>query len=504
VTYLLFALLQGGVVVAQADLLSRALAGDALLAPLVLVVLCRAALRFGQGTVFGRTAARRKRQARERLIRRGADVTLVGRGLDALDPYYTGYLPQRYAAAVVPLVVLARLAVADWASALVIAVTLPLIPVFGALVGAQTKKATARQWGLLHRLGGHFLDVVAGLPTLRAYGRDAAQAEVVAAMADGHRRATVRTLRIAFLSSFVLEIVATLSVALVAVPAGLRLLDGSLGLRTALLVLLLAPEAYLPLRLLGTRFHAAAEGRAVLEEVDAALAVPVKVSPGLVPDGPGRIVVEDLVVRYADDRAPALDGFSLTVAPGERVALTGPSGAGKSTLLAAVLGFVDVEAGRITVDGVDLADLGLAAWRTRVAYVPQRPHLFAGTVADNIRLGRPDASDADVRRAADAALAHDFVAALPDGYDTLLGERGLGLSAGQRQRLAIARAYLTDAPIVALDEPTARLDVRSEALVAEAAARLLDGRTALLVAHRPALLTLADRVVHLTPREAAA
>jgi thiol reductant ABC exporter CydD subunit len=496
VTYVLLALAQGLLVVGQADLLSRVLSGSSLLLPLVVVVAGRAALTFGQGTVFGWTAARRKRVLRRRLLERGADVTLLGRGLDALDPYYAGYLPQRYAAALVPVAVLLRLAVADWPSALVIAVTLPLIPVFGALVGRHTKQATERQWGQLHRLGGHFLDVVAGLPTLRAYGRDAAQTSVVRAMADGHRRATMRTLRIAFLSSFVLEIVATLSVALVAVPAGLRLLSGSLDLRVALLVLLLAPEAYLPLRLLGTRFHAAAEGRAVLDQIPSA----PEPSGSLRPVA-GRLEVAEIVVRYEGERPAALEGFSLTVEPGERVALTGPSGAGKSTLLRAVLGFTPTEAGRILVDGTDLSELDLAAWRRQVAYVPQRPHLFAGTVADNIRLGRPDATDAEVRRAAEAAAADEFIASLPGGYRTELGERGLGLSTGQRQRLAIARAYLMDAPIVVLDEPTARLDLRSEALVAEAAARLLAGRTALLVAHRPALLSLADRVVHLAPRE---
>ncbi|GAA4617614.1 thiol reductant ABC exporter subunit CydD [Actinoallomurus liliacearum] len=551
--YILFALAQGVLVAAQADLLSRVLAGSATLLPLAVVVAGRAVLLAGQGSVFRRVAARRKDELRHRLLRAGTgpagrgpavDVTLLGRGLDALDAFYAGYLPQRYAAAIVPVVVLVRLAVADWPSALVIAVTLPLIPVFGALVGWRTKEATRRQWGSLHRLGGHFLDVVAGLPTLRAYGRDEAQTKVVRAMADGHRRATVRTLRIAFLSSFVLEVVGTLSVALVAVPAGLRLLDGSIDLRTALLVLLLAPEAYLPLRLLGTRFHAAAEGRAVLDQVTETLAEPgggprsfptrEQTESAAKPTGPAterkstteqapwatepartatervrtvaerraaRIEVEDLVVRYPGADAPVLDRLSLTVEPGERVALAGPSGAGKTTLLRTVLGFLDPEGGRIRVDGVGLDELDLTAWRGRVAYVPQRPHLFAGTVADNIRLGRPDAGDDVVRAAAEAAAAHEFIAELPGGYDAPLGERGLGLSAGQRQRIAIARAYLMDAPIVVLDEPTARLDLAAEAAVADAAARLLDGRTALLVAHRPALLSIADRVVHLTGRE---
>jgi ATP-binding cassette, subfamily C, bacterial CydD len=496
VIYMLLALAQGVLVAAQADLLARALADGGPLLPLAAVVVGRVLLTAVRDTVFRWIAARRKRDLRAGLLRHGPDVTLLGRGLDALDPYYAGYLPQRYAAVIVPVVVLVRLGVADWPSALTIAVTLPLIPVFGALVGRHTRQATERQWSLLHRLGGHFLDVVTGLPTLRAYGRDEAQVEVVRAMADGHRRATVRTLRIAFLSSFVLEIIGTLSVALVAVPAGLRLLGGSLDLRVALLILLLAPEAYLPLRALGTRFHAAAEGRAVLDRLNAALASGPGVRSANRRPRAGRIEVERIVVRYGD--VAALDGFSLTVEPGERVALTGPSGAGKSTLLLAVLGFAGLERGRILVDGADLSDLDLAAWRRQVAYVPQRPHLFAGTVADNIRLGRPDAGDAAVREAAEAAGAHGFIAELPGGYRAELGERGLGLSTGQRQRIAIARAFLLDAPIVIMDEPTARLDLAAEAAVADAARRLLDGRTALLVAHRPALLSAADRVVHLT------
>lgn len=477
----MIALLQGLLIVAQADLLARVLTGSSLLLALTGVVAARALLAWAQGFLARRAAARRKEELRRDLLRRRPEVTLIGRGLDALDPYIAGYLPQRYAAAIVPVVVLARLVWADWGSALIIAVTLPLIPVFGALIGWKTREVTERQWGQLRRLGGHFLDVVTGLPTLRAYGRDGVQTTVIESMADGHRRTTMRALRIAFLSSLALDTVATLSVSLVAVPAGLRLLAGTLDLRTALLILLLAPEAYLPLRLLGTRFHAAAEGKAVLTQVDEALSAEPPTAPRPL-HGSSVIQAENVVVRFGE--VAALDGVSLSVAAGERVALVGPSGAGKSTLLAALLGLVTPEAGEARVAGT-------------VAYVPQRPHLFAGTVADNIRLGRPDASDDEVRAAAEVAMAHGFIADLPGGYATELGERGLGLSTGQRQRIAIARAYLLDAPIVIMDEPTARLDLASEAAVAQAAARLLTGRTALLVAHRPALLTLATRTVHL-------
>ncbi|WP_190136457.1 thiol reductant ABC exporter subunit CydD, partial [Streptomyces longispororuber] len=471
-----------------------------------------------------RVAQRLRRTGPPRLAagRHGGTATLLTRGLDALDPYVVGRLPATAATAVVPLAVVAWLWWTDWTSALVVVVTLPLIPVFGALVGLHTARRTARQWRLLARLGGHFLDVVAGLPTLRAFGRERHQARVVGEMADAHRRATVRTLRVAFLSSFVLETVATLSVALVAVPVGLRLLHGGVDLRTALTVLFLAPEAYLPLRAAGAAFHESAEGVAVAERVFALLdeEEPPRQpegrpgpTPGQTPRGARKrapaartapLCLEDVTVRHPGRAAPALCGASLHVRPGEHVALVGPSGAGKSTLLALLLGFVPPTSGRVTADGVDLADLDLDAWRAQVAWVPQRPHLFAASVADNIRLGRPDASDAEVRRAARAAAADGFVEELPQAYDTVLGERGAGLSAGQRQRIALARAFLKDAPVLLLDEPTAHLDPESEAAVTRAAVDLMRGRTSLVVAHRTGLLPHADRIVtvhegHLDP-----
>ncbi|MEV5463781.1 thiol reductant ABC exporter subunit CydD, partial [Streptomyces cellulosae] len=380
-------------------------------------------------------------------------------------------------------------------------VTLPLIPVFGALVGMHTATRTARQWRLLARLGGHFLDVVAGLPTLRAFGREGHQTRVVGEMADAHRRATMRTLRVAFLSSFVLETVATLSVALVAVPVGLRLLGGELDLRTALTVLFLAPEAYLPLRAAGAAFHDSAEGITVAERVFAVLddaeAVPTtRTSRTPAPDARTALLRLDRVTVHHPDRAePALLDVGLTVRPGEHVALVGPSGAGKSTLLSLLLGFTAPTSGRVTVDGTDLRDIDPDAWHAQVAWVPQRPHLFAASVADNIRLGRPGAGHAEVRAAARAASADRFIEELPDGYDTVLGEHGAGLSAGQRQRIALARAFLKDAPVLLLDEPTAHLDPESEAAVTRATADLMRGRTAVVVAHRTSLLPYADRVV---------
>ncbi|MFY1598102.1 thiol reductant ABC exporter subunit CydD [Micromonospora sp. WMMD737] len=515
----LLGVLAAGLVVAQATALAALLAtafegrlDRPALAGFATAVAARSLLVWAQGTVSARVAATVKAALRADLLgavgrhgpgwvagqRAGQLATLTGRGLDALDAYFTGYLPQLVLSVTVPLAVLARIFLADWSSALIIAVTLPLIPIFGALLGWQAQAATERQWRRLSLLGGHFLDMVAGLPTLRAFGRARAQTDVVRRMADGHRVATMKTLRIAFLSALVLELVATLSVALVAVPVGVRLLGGGLTLQTALLVLLLTPEAYLPLRAAGARFHASMEGLTALDEaltLSAAAPAPARDAGAAVPDGRGEIRFEGVTVAY--ERTTALRDVTLTIRPGERVAVIGPSGAGKSTLLGLLLGFVTPTAGRVTVGGVDLADADADGWRRQVAWVPQRAHLFAAPLADNIRLGAPDTPDAVLATAVHDAALDDVVAGLPDGLATVLGERGHGLSSGQRQRVALARAFLRDAPVVLLDEPTARLDTAAEAVVLDATRRLVAGRTALLVAHRPALLADADRILRI-------
>ncbi|MGV9224456.1 thiol reductant ABC exporter subunit CydD [Streptomyces albogriseolus] len=432
--------------------------------------------------------------------RTGSLVTLATRGVDALDGYFSRYLPQLGLAVVVPVAVLARIVTEEWVSAAIIVGTLPLIPVFMVLIGWATQNRMDRQWLLLSRLSGHFLDVVAGLPTLKVFGRAKAQAESIRRITTEYRRATMRTLRIAFISSFALELLATLSVALVAVTIGMRLVYGELDLYTGLLILILAPEAYLPLRQVGTQYHAAAEGLGAAEEIFTVLETPVPATgKGAVPQG--ALSFENVTVRYPGRSTDAVTDVSFTVAPGETVALVGPSGAGKSTLLSTALGFVRPDAGRVSVGAADLTGLDLAEWHRRVAWVPQRPHLYAGTIAENVRLARPDADDAAVRRALRDAGALDFVDALPHGAGTMLGEDGAGLSAGQRQRLALARAFLADRPVLLLDEPTAALDGATEAEVVAAVRRLAEGRTVLLVVHRPALLAVADRVVRLAAPE---
>ncbi|MEU2712719.1 thiol reductant ABC exporter subunit CydD [Streptomyces sp. NPDC007205] len=432
--------------------------------------------------------------------RTGALVTLATRGIDALDDYFSRYLPQLGLAVVVPVAVLARIVTEDWVSAAIIVGTLPLIPLFMMLIGWATQSRTDRQWRLLSRLSGHFLDVVAGLPTLKVFGRAKAQAESIRRITGEYRQATLRTLRIAFLSSLALELLATLSVALVAVTIGMRLVHGDMDLYIGLVILVLAPEAYLPLRQVGAQYHAAAEGLAAAEEIFGVLETLVRASgTGAVPAG--AVTFDGVTVRYPGRSLDAVTGVSFRVEPGETVALVGPSGAGKSTLLNVLLGFVQPVEGRVRIGGAALADLDLEEWWSRIAWVPQRPHLYAGTIAENVRLARPDADDRAVRRALRDAGALEFVDALPEGAETVLGEDGAGLSAGQRQRVALARAFLADRPVLLLDEPTAALDGATEAEVVAAVRRLAAGRTVLLVVHRPALLGVADRVVRLEGAE---
>jgi ATP-binding cassette subfamily C protein CydCD len=517
-----------GLVIAQAMLIAEVVVGafqhrmavSELGTPLLLlaaVAVGRALVGWLTELAAHRASAAVKSELRGRLLERSAQlgpgwlsgqrtgslVALATRGVDALDDYFSRYLPQLGLAVVVPVAVLARIVTEDWVSAAIIVGTLPLIPVFMVLIGWATQSRMDRQWRLLSRLSGHFLDVVAGLPTLKVFGRAKAQAESIRRITGEYRQATMRTLRIAFISSFALELLATISVALVAVTIGMRLVHGEMDLYIGLVILILAPEAYLPLRQVGAQYHAAAEGLAAAEEIFEVLETPVPVSgSGAIPAG--ALAFEGVTVRYPGRAADAVSEVSFTVELGETVALVGPSGAGKSTLLNVLLGFVPPTGGRVRVGGADLADVDLEQWRSRIAWVPQRPHLYAGTIAENVRLARPGADDDAVRRALRDAGALEFVDALPEGADTVLGEDGVGLSAGQRQRLALARAFLADRPVLLLDEPTAALDGATEAEVVAAVRRLAAGRTVLLVVHRPALLGVADRVVRLAEPETAA
>ena len=510
-----------GLILLQAGLLSQALAGAAHGTGIVAlsgtliwlgVVLAGRAVAAGGGEAAAlRAAAAVKSGLRRRLAahalrlgprwlggqQAGEITTLTTRGLDGLDPYFARYLPQLVLAATVPLAVVIRVAFADWISAVIIAATLPLIPLFAALIGWHTQARTRRQWQLLARLGGHFLDVVAGLPTLKLFGRAGAQATVIRNVTGAHRTATMATLRVAFLSALALELVAALATALVAVETGLRLLTGHLGYQTALLILLLTPEAYLPLRNAGAEYHASTEGVAAAARAFEILDTPPVDQPARTGVGSAAsatadfdlsrtdIVFQDVTLAYPDRERPALDAISLTIRPGEHIMLTGPSGAGKSSLLALLLRFAAPDDGLITVGGAELARLPADRWLAQMAWVPQHPHLFAMTVAGNIALGQPGAQRQDIVAAARLAGADDFIRRLPDGYDTALAEGAAVLSAGQRQKIALARAFLRRVPVVLLDEPTAHLDPASAVRVSTAIEDQLADRTVVLVTHQP-------------------
>lgn len=522
--------------VAQAALLARSIAGAFLdgqdaadlglpLALLAAVLVARAVLAWLAEIAAQRISGAVKRDLRLRLLGRavglgprwaagqasGEVVLLATRGLDALDGYYGRYLPQLGLAAVVPLAVVVCLFAVDVVAALTVLLTVPLIPVFMVLIGRMSVAHRTRRWAALARLAHRFTDVVAGLPTLRAYGRASAQVEILRRVTDTYRSTTMATLRVAFLSALALELLATISVALVAVGVGLRLATGGMTLEVGLFALILAPEAYLPLRRLGSEFHASEEGLtaaagafAIIDApetvrgrgagLEGGAGVPVAV-PVAVPAGPLGVTVEDLWVEQPGREVAAPAGASLVVRPGEVVAVTGESGAGKSTLLAVVLGMLEPSAGQVLVAGADgvateVRDLDADEWRRAVAWVPQAPYLFAGTVAENVRLGAPDAPDDEVASALVAVGLGDVAPSL------VLGERGRGLSSGQRRRVGIARAIVRRARVLLLDEPTAGLDEAAEAVVLAAVSAEADrGAAVLLVAHRPGAVAGADRVV---------
>jgi ATP-binding cassette, subfamily C, bacterial CydD len=434
--------------------------------------------------------------------RRGELAATAVQGVDALEAYFARYLPQVALAALSPLAILVWVAPRNWQAAAILAVTVPLIPVFMVLIGRLAERSTRARWQTLATLSARFLDVVSGLETLRAVGRAGAQEQAIAESSERYRRETMATLRVAFLSALVLELLAMLGVALVAVTIGVQLAGGSLQLEAGLTVLLLAPELYAPLRELGAQFHASADGVAaagrVLEVLEQPPAVAVPDRPRPAPD-PGRapVELEDVRFSHAGRGEPVLDGARLTLWPGEIVALVGASGSGKTTLASLVLRLADPDAGRVTCGGIDLREVSAADWRRQIAWIPQRPTIFAASVADNIRLAAPGAGGHSVRQAARRSGVLELADTLPDGLETRVGEGGRRLSAGEAQRIALARAFLRAAPLVVLDEPTAHLDAESAALVDEALALLLRQRTALLIVHRRALAGRADRVVEL-------
>lgn len=422
-------------------------------------------------------------------------ATLATRGVSAAEPYLTRYVPAVVVAAVLPPLTVVALATQDLLSAVIVVSTLPLVPVFGALVGLATRDRAEEQWRAMAALSGHFLDVVRGLPTLVAHRRARAQSARIAEVTDRYRQASLRTLRIAFASSAVLELVATLSVALVAVTVGVRLASGGLDLPTALVVLLLAPEAYWPLRRVGAEFHAAAEGAATFEAAHELLARPAPSAVDTAASAHAPLVLDHLSVTHPGRAVAAVRDLSALIPATGVTAVTGPSGCGKSTLLAAIAGLVPYD-GAVLSGGTPV---GGPSWQAQVAWLPQQPRFVAGTIGDNLRIARPDATGDQLWQALREVALEVRVRQLPAGLDTPLGEDGATLSAGERARLALARAVLADRPWVLLDEPTAHLDDLTEQVIADTIVALGRRCSVVVVAHRPRLVALADRVIELPP-----
>lgn len=502
---------------------------------LLAALLARAAFAWAGETAARRAGARIKYHLRQELLERlfalgpvstggsgtGERINLIVEGIEQLEGYFVKYLPQLAMAALIPLGILVALFPSDWITGLILLLTAPLLPVFMILIGSWSEKMAKRQWEGLNRISGHLFDVLQGLTTLKLLGRSKKQIEVISRLNREWQSATLSVLKIAFLSALTLELLVTISTAMIAVGLGLRLIEGGIDFERAMFILLLAPEFYSPLRMLGTQFHAGQQGTAAAEGIFAVLNGPhpaaatrsgaaltglaetdssfAGTNPAVSAITPTEeqetgIAFRDVYFSYEGNR-PALNGLSFTIKPGEKVALVGKSGSGKSTAINLLLGFIAPAQGTLTCNGTPITALNQEEWRSRLTLVPQHPHLFAASVADNIGLGKKNATAEEIRKAAAQAQADDFIQALPQGYATRIGQGGMGLSSGQIQRLALARAFLADQPMLILDEATAGLDGESEAIIEQVIARLLAGRTALIIAHRPATLRLAERIL---------
>ncbi len=432
-----------------------------------------------------------------RLQRNGEVAGTLFDAVESIGRYYTSYLPQTALVAFIPFAILAFVIPTDWVSGLIMTLSAPLIPLFMIIIGKGTEALNQAQWRTLARMSGHVFDAIEGLTTLKLFNASRAEIKAVADMSDEYRRATMTVLRVAFLSSLALEFLATISIAMVAVYIGFRLYYGEMHLLPGLAVLLLAPEFYRVLRAMGTQYHARMEAIGAAEAIVALLETPPPAMPQHGVASPRQAVrtVRFERVGFSHGDTTILDGIDLTLARGTCVALVGPSGSGKTTLAELLLGFVSPSHGRLIADDVDLALLSPAAWRRRVAWLPQRPVLFHGSVLENIRMGLPEADLDAVRRAVERAGADELIAGLPHGYDTMLGDRGQGLSGGEIQRIALARVFLKEADILVLDEPVAGLDAVLAERIARSIGVLSANCATLLIAHDEATVRHADEVV---------
>ena len=485
------------------------------LVALGLIYVARGAFEWARSVAAHRAAADVKRTLRERVMRavlaqtaRGrsagsGDLALVASsGIDALDAYFSRYLPQLVLGALIPLLAIVWIVTVDPLTAVIIVITVPLIPVFMMLIGNYSDRSTRERWHTILRLGDALVETLRGLLTLEVYQSGGGRLDRIRRLSDEYRKQTMATLRIAFLSAFVLELVATLSTAMIAVAVGLRVVNGSLDFEPALAILILAPEVYAPLRKAGSEFHAAMDGMEVArsafdvlelspsESETAGLRTPAVLAPGATLIG-----FSGVTYRYPvpgeEPGAEVLDGINLRVEAGEHLAVIGPSGAGKSTLIRLILGFDHPTDGTLTIAGIPAGAVDLSAWRSKIGWVQQDPFLVAGTVLDNVRLGAADASDRDIAKTLELVGADNLIPRL----DEVIGERGAGLSRGERRMVTLARAVVRAPDLLLLDEPTAGIDSQTQLRIAASFERIAAGRTVVTVAHQRVLVDLADRVI---------
>ncbi len=494
---------------------------------ILIIIGVRAVLQFCSDISAREAAIRIKENLRERFLkqliglgpvyargeRAGELLNTAAEGIEAIDEYFSRYIPQLLLAAFVPLIIMGFVFPQDYKSGIILLLTGPLIPFFMILIGKLAEKKSLRQWQSLSRMSAHFLDMLQGLTTLKVFGRSKDQAKVIGRVSESFRRVTLGVLKVAFLSAFVLEFMAMISTALIAVTLSLRLIEGRIAYSEALFLLILAPEFYLPLRTLGSQFHARLSGENAAKRIFEVLELESETPKvrlgvvvnenrlGMIPTKSqdkaedNLISLEHVSFRYDQDTETVLEDISFAVHSGERIALVGPSGAGKSSILQILLRFIEPTEGVVRFNGVPLNYLPVDFWRERISYVPQKPYLFAGSILDNIRFGRRSASLEEVIEAAKKASAHEFILKLPQGYNTLIGEGGARLSGGQAQRLAIARAFLKDSELLLLDEVTSGLDSESERSMLSALEELCKGRTVIFTSHRMNTVIQADQII---------
>jgi ATP-binding cassette subfamily C protein CydD len=532
-----FGTLLGAVIILQASFLSQIINNVFLRAQslrqvwnlmllLLGIIALRGLLSWGGVLAANQIAGHIKTSARQHLLARlnqlgplytrgersGELINTLNGGVEALDPYFSQYFPQIFLAAIVPTIIVITVFRVDLSSGIFLLVMIPILLFLLAIAGMMAGTETRRHWKALSLMSAHFLDTLQGLTTLKLFGHSEAAAEQVRDVSERFRQTTMNTLRIAFFSSFILEEGATISAAIIAVEVGLRLLIAQMPFQTALFVLLLTPEFFLPLRLVAARYHAGMTGSVALQRIVTILETtapsqaqgePSMVTQLSIQPVQGseveRVSAPDIRLEHIsftyDGRRPALRDISFHVAPGQKVALVGPSGAGKTTIAHLLLRFIEAESGLLSIGGMRSGDISAQEWRKQIAWVPQHPYLFNATVADNIRLGRPQASMEEVREAARLAHADTYIQALQQGYDTVIGEQGARLSGGEAQCLSLARAFLKNAPLLILDEATSYLDPEHEAEMLESLAHLEAGRTVLLIAHRLSAVYHADSIV---------